>query len=262
MPDGTSASWYQRDQDEFRDLLRRTVEIHQRLHREWPTPGPALPAGPARHRLARPVVEDVRRLDRPTAGPVTHPDRCRASRRARRRRGRRRSRRRSPAAGWSTSSGVATCSGCWCRRRSRRATRGRVLGLLWSYVQPLVRFCMYFFVIGLVLGLHKDVPNFAIHMFAGLVVRALLHRDVLLRHPLDRAQQGDRAQDGDAAGDVPGGLGDRLGDQLLPAAADPVHRRAWSSGWTPDPAGICGRVPRAGDHHGASAPPWRCCSPR
>jgi galactofuranosylgalactofuranosylrhamnosyl-N-acetylglucosaminyl-diphospho-decaprenol beta-1,5/1,6-galactofuranosyltransferase len=36
MPDGTSASWYKRDKDEFGDLLRRTVEIHQRLHREWP----------------------------------------------------------------------------------------------------------------------------------------------------------------------------------------------------------------------------------
>ena len=37
MPDGTSASWYRRDRDEFGDLLRRTVEIHQRLYREWPT---------------------------------------------------------------------------------------------------------------------------------------------------------------------------------------------------------------------------------
>jgi galactofuranosylgalactofuranosylrhamnosyl-N-acetylglucosaminyl-diphospho-decaprenol beta-1,5/1,6-galactofuranosyltransferase len=36
MPDGTSASWYQRDKQEFQDLLKRTVEIHQRLHREWP----------------------------------------------------------------------------------------------------------------------------------------------------------------------------------------------------------------------------------
>ena len=32
--------------------------------------------------------------------------------------------------------------------------QGSVLGLLWSYVLPLVRFSMYFFVIGLVLGLH------------------------------------------------------------------------------------------------------------
>jgi len=36
MPDGTSASWYKRDRDEFGDLVRRTVEVHQRLHREWP----------------------------------------------------------------------------------------------------------------------------------------------------------------------------------------------------------------------------------
>jgi len=36
MPDGASAAWHQRDPEEFRDLLRRTVEIHQRLYREWP----------------------------------------------------------------------------------------------------------------------------------------------------------------------------------------------------------------------------------
>jgi galactofuranosylgalactofuranosylrhamnosyl-N-acetylglucosaminyl-diphospho-decaprenol beta-1,5/1,6-galactofuranosyltransferase len=36
MPDGASASWYQRDKDEFGSLLRRTVDIHQRLYREWP----------------------------------------------------------------------------------------------------------------------------------------------------------------------------------------------------------------------------------
>jgi galactofuranosylgalactofuranosylrhamnosyl-N-acetylglucosaminyl-diphospho-decaprenol beta-1,5/1,6-galactofuranosyltransferase len=36
MPDGTSAAWLRRDKDEFRSLLTRTVEIHQRLYREWP----------------------------------------------------------------------------------------------------------------------------------------------------------------------------------------------------------------------------------
>jgi galactofuranosylgalactofuranosylrhamnosyl-N-acetylglucosaminyl-diphospho-decaprenol beta-1,5/1,6-galactofuranosyltransferase len=36
MPDGTQASWYYRDQEEFKSLLARTVEIHQRLYREWP----------------------------------------------------------------------------------------------------------------------------------------------------------------------------------------------------------------------------------
>jgi galactofuranosylgalactofuranosylrhamnosyl-N-acetylglucosaminyl-diphospho-decaprenol beta-1,5/1,6-galactofuranosyltransferase len=36
MPDGTSAAFYQRQPEQFRDMLRRTLEIHQRLHREWP----------------------------------------------------------------------------------------------------------------------------------------------------------------------------------------------------------------------------------
>ncbi|MBD8868721.1 glycosyltransferase [Nocardioides donggukensis] len=36
MPDGTSAALYRRDPERYRDLLKRTVEIHQRLHREWP----------------------------------------------------------------------------------------------------------------------------------------------------------------------------------------------------------------------------------
>jgi ABC-2 type transport system permease protein len=46
---------------------------------------------------------------------------------------------------------------------------GSVLGLLWSYVMPLVRFTMYFFVLGIIIGLHRNVPNFAIHVFCGLV---------------------------------------------------------------------------------------------
>jgi galactofuranosylgalactofuranosylrhamnosyl-N-acetylglucosaminyl-diphospho-decaprenol beta-1,5/1,6-galactofuranosyltransferase len=36
MPDGTSAAWLRRDMDEFKSLMARTVEIHQRLYREWP----------------------------------------------------------------------------------------------------------------------------------------------------------------------------------------------------------------------------------
>jgi ABC-2 type transport system permease protein len=56
------------------------------------------------------------------------------------------------------------------RKEIQARYQGSVLGLLWSYVQPLVRFAMYFFVIGLVLGLHRNIPNFAIHMFAAIVV--------------------------------------------------------------------------------------------
>lgn len=36
LPDGASAAWYHRDKEEFTSLLKRTVETHQRLYREWP----------------------------------------------------------------------------------------------------------------------------------------------------------------------------------------------------------------------------------
>ncbi|HEX7740011.1 MAG TPA: glycosyltransferase [Marmoricola sp.] len=37
MKDQTSAAFYQRDPDLFRDLLRRSVAVHERLYRDWPT---------------------------------------------------------------------------------------------------------------------------------------------------------------------------------------------------------------------------------
>ena len=55
------------------------------------------------------------------------------------------------------------------RKEIQARYSGSVLGLFWSYVQPGVRFAMYFFVIGGILGLHDNVPVFGIHMFAGLV---------------------------------------------------------------------------------------------
>jgi galactofuranosylgalactofuranosylrhamnosyl-N-acetylglucosaminyl-diphospho-decaprenol beta-1,5/1,6-galactofuranosyltransferase len=36
MPDGTSAALYERDPEKFRDLMKRTVEVHARFRREWP----------------------------------------------------------------------------------------------------------------------------------------------------------------------------------------------------------------------------------
>jgi len=36
MPDGTSAALYQRDPALFRDLMKRTVKIHDQFRREWP----------------------------------------------------------------------------------------------------------------------------------------------------------------------------------------------------------------------------------
>jgi ABC-2 type transport system permease protein len=56
------------------------------------------------------------------------------------------------------------------RKEIQARYSGSFLGLFWSYVQPAVRFALYFFVIGLVLQIHKDVEYFGIHMFAGIVV--------------------------------------------------------------------------------------------
>jgi galactofuranosylgalactofuranosylrhamnosyl-N-acetylglucosaminyl-diphospho-decaprenol beta-1,5/1,6-galactofuranosyltransferase len=36
MNDGTSAAFYQRDSAKFRELLVKTLEIHERFRREWP----------------------------------------------------------------------------------------------------------------------------------------------------------------------------------------------------------------------------------
>lgn len=44
-----------------------------------------------------------------------------------------------------------------------------VLGLLWSYIQPGLRFVVYFFVFGVVLTGHSGTPNFALRLFAGMV---------------------------------------------------------------------------------------------
>ncbi len=47
--------------------------------------------------------------------------------------------------------------------------QGSFLGLLWSYVQPLVRFLMYYFVVGMILELDRGIEYFGIHLFAGMV---------------------------------------------------------------------------------------------
>lgn len=48
--------------------------------------------------------------------------------------------------------------------------QGSVLGLLWSYVKPAVRFSMYFVVMGIILELGRRAENFAIHLFTGMVI--------------------------------------------------------------------------------------------
>jgi ABC-2 type transport system permease protein len=45
-----------------------------------------------------------------------------------------------------------------------------LLGLAWSYVQPAMRFGVYYVVMGFILHLHKGFPYFALHLFTGIVV--------------------------------------------------------------------------------------------
>jgi ABC-2 type transport system permease protein len=45
-----------------------------------------------------------------------------------------------------------------------------LLGLAWSYVQPAMRFGIYYVVMGFILNLHAGTPYFAIHLFTGIVV--------------------------------------------------------------------------------------------
>lgn len=56
--------------------------------------------------------------------------------------------------------------------RKGTATRYRnsVLGWVWSYVKPGAQFLIYYFVMGYILQYHKDVPNYAIYLFSGVVV--------------------------------------------------------------------------------------------
>jgi ABC-2 type transport system permease protein len=56
------------------------------------------------------------------------------------------------------------------RQELRVRYRGSVLGLAWSYVKPAVQFLVYFFVLGVFLKVNRTLPDFALYLFAGLVV--------------------------------------------------------------------------------------------
>lgn len=56
------------------------------------------------------------------------------------------------------------------RREISARYQGSFLGLLWSYVNPLTQFLIYYVVIGVIIGLHQNVENFGIHMFCGIII--------------------------------------------------------------------------------------------
>ncbi len=56
------------------------------------------------------------------------------------------------------------------RREISARYSGSFLGLFWSYIQPAVKLALYYFVFQLLIGRGANIDNFAIHVFAGLVM--------------------------------------------------------------------------------------------
>ncbi|MET4136988.1 ABC transporter permease [Pseudarthrobacter sp. PvP090] len=56
------------------------------------------------------------------------------------------------------------------RKEIKVRYRGSVLGLLWSYVKPLVQFLIFFVALGIFLDLQRGTPNYAIYLFSGIVL--------------------------------------------------------------------------------------------
>ncbi|MCW2798295.1 ABC transporter permease [Nocardioides sp.] len=56
------------------------------------------------------------------------------------------------------------------RREISARYQGSFLGLIWSYINPLSQFLMFYFIMGKVVGLGSRTENFAIHVFAALIV--------------------------------------------------------------------------------------------
>jgi ABC-2 type transport system permease protein len=56
------------------------------------------------------------------------------------------------------------------RREIAARYQASVLGLLWSYVNPLSQFFIYYFVMGILFGRANRTEAFAIHVFAGLII--------------------------------------------------------------------------------------------
>ena len=48
--------------------------------------------------------------------------------------------------------------------------RGSVLGILWSYIKPGIQFGVFYIAMGLFLGLERGMHNYAIYLFAGMIV--------------------------------------------------------------------------------------------
>ncbi|MBG6093286.1 ABC transporter permease [Actinomadura viridis] len=79
------------------------------------------------------------------------------------------------------------------RRELKARYKGSLLGLGWSYVRPAVYFAVYFFVVGVFMGMDRVIKDFPVYLFSGMVLvnlftetlqsatRSVLHNAPLVR---------------------------------------------------------------------------------
>ncbi|MFG2006614.1 ABC transporter permease [Spirillospora sp. NPDC048911] len=65
------------------------------------------------------------------------------------------------------------------RRELRARYQGSLLGIGWSYVRPAAHFSVFFFVVGVFLGMNKNVQHFPIFMFAGLILVSFFNETLI-----------------------------------------------------------------------------------
>ncbi|TDW30690.1 ABC transporter permease [Cryobacterium psychrophilum] len=63
--------------------------------------------------------------------------------------------------------------GLLVRREIKARYKDSSLGLVWSLVKPLAQLLVYYFAIGQILGVARNIPSFAIFVFVGLTVWGL-----------------------------------------------------------------------------------------
>ncbi|WP_285025894.1 ABC transporter permease [Plantibacter sp. ME-Dv--P-122b] len=68
--------------------------------------------------------------------------------------------------------------GLLVKREVRAKYKDSSLGLVWSLFRPIVQLLIYFLAIGQVLGLSRQVPDFAVFVFVGLTMWALFNEVV------------------------------------------------------------------------------------
>ncbi len=48
--------------------------------------------------------------------------------------------------------------------------RGSVLGMIWSYAKPATQFLVFYFAVGVFMGMNRAIPNYVVYMFSGVVL--------------------------------------------------------------------------------------------